>query len=288
MTFPRGSGGMIGAQYIFTPTLRTNMAIGGAHLTIPSYTAQFGGCVGAATIDGTCSTVNSSEWVGSINLVWSPFRMVDIGFEYQHVERVLQRRALTDTAATAGGGIENRLQLTAIGWFLTPWGSHDTGLLFTVFPMAGSPVGAHRGRRGVVGKQIELAFLDPVLHLATSAVDLLVKMLPANVSRFERGGDEARIGLTASHFGLADHAAAAAPAVRRRPREVLEGPCRSAGPQPVQAGQQQPAPAARCAPGRTESPRDWIAPCHQPVAGEAGIAASASASGGSSGGHRVR
>ena len=41
-------GGMIGAQYYFTKTLRTNMSIGGARLMMPSYAAQFGGVVGSA------------------------------------------------------------------------------------------------------------------------------------------------------------------------------------------------------------------------------------------------
>ena len=33
-------------------------------------------------------------------------------------------------------------------------------------------IGAHGRRRGAVGKQVGLAFLDPVLHVATGAVDL--------------------------------------------------------------------------------------------------------------------
>ena len=36
-------------------------------------------------------------------------------------------------------------------------------------------VGAHGGRRGAVGEQVELAFLDAVLHLAAGAVDPLVE-----------------------------------------------------------------------------------------------------------------
>jgi len=35
-------GGMVGAQYFFTPTL----SIGGAPLSCPGYVSQFGGCVG--------------------------------------------------------------------------------------------------------------------------------------------------------------------------------------------------------------------------------------------------
>src|SRR6185312_16186830 len=76
-------GGMVGLQYFFTPTLRTNMALGGARLIMPSYTRGFGGCVGAASLTGSCSAANKSEWAGSINLVWSPFKAVDIGLEYQ-------------------------------------------------------------------------------------------------------------------------------------------------------------------------------------------------------------
>jgi hypothetical protein len=48
--------------------------------------------------------------------------------------------------------------------------------------------------RGAIGKEIELALLDPVLHVAAGAVDLLVEVL--SLARFarERGDDEARIG----------------------------------------------------------------------------------------------
>ena len=110
--------GMIGAQYFFTPTLRTNMSIGGARIINPDYSNQFGGCVGAAVAVGTCSTVNKAEWTGNINLVWSPIKAVDIGLEYQHVERTLQNRnAIGPGAITTSGGIANRIQLTAIGRF---------------------------------------------------------------------------------------------------------------------------------------------------------------------------
>ena len=37
--------------------------------------------------------------------------------------------------------------------------------------------GAHRGGRGAIRIEVELALLDPVLHLAASAVDLLVEIL---------------------------------------------------------------------------------------------------------------
>ena len=56
-------------------------------------------------------------------------------------------------------------------------------------------VGAHRGGRGAVRIEIELALLDPVLHLAAGAVDLLVEMLGLALVAPQRGDDEARIGL---------------------------------------------------------------------------------------------
>lgn len=116
---PEEYGGMAGLQYFFTPSIRTNAAIGGARIINPSYANGFGGCVGSASSSSTtCSTVNKSEWAGSVNLIWSPFKSVDIGFEYQHVERVLQARYLIGPGnATTSGGIENRLQLMGIGRF---------------------------------------------------------------------------------------------------------------------------------------------------------------------------
>jgi hypothetical protein len=38
-------------------------------------------------------------------------------------------------------------------------------------------VGAHGGGRGAIGIEIELAFLDAVLHLAAGAVDVFIKFL---------------------------------------------------------------------------------------------------------------
>ena len=38
-------------------------------------------------------------------------------------------------------------------------------------------IGGHGRRRGAVGEQIELAFLDPVLHLAAAQYELLVQSL---------------------------------------------------------------------------------------------------------------
>ncbi len=110
-------GGMLGLQYFFTPTIRTNMSIGGARLMLPGYVSQFGGCVGAAITAGTCSTTNSTLSAESINLIWSPFRVLDVGFEYQHVERHLQSAFITGTDAATTGGIANRLQVSLIGRF---------------------------------------------------------------------------------------------------------------------------------------------------------------------------
>jgi hypothetical protein len=36
-------------------------------------------------------------------------------------------------------------------------------------------IGAHGRRRGAIGEQVGLAFLDPVLHVAAGAIDLLVE-----------------------------------------------------------------------------------------------------------------
>jgi hypothetical protein len=109
--------GMVGLQYFFTPTIRTNVALGGARLTLPGYTSQFGGCVGATITSGTCSSTNSSEWGGSVNLIWSPFKAVDLGVEYQHFERSLQAPFSTGANTATTGGQQNRLQFTGIGRF---------------------------------------------------------------------------------------------------------------------------------------------------------------------------
>jgi len=104
-------GGMVGAQYFFTPTLRTNMSIGGARLNYPDYASLFCASAGNAS---TCSMTNTSMWAAAINLVWSPFSAVDLGVEYQHLERSLIAGGGVQAAA---GGVENRIQFTAIGRF---------------------------------------------------------------------------------------------------------------------------------------------------------------------------
>jgi hypothetical protein len=84
---------------------------------LPSYTAQFGGCVGSSITSGSCASTNSSEWAGSVNFIWSPFKALDLGVEYQHVERSLQAAFSTGTNTATTGGQENRLQFTGIGRF---------------------------------------------------------------------------------------------------------------------------------------------------------------------------
>ena len=111
---PGTYGGMVGLQYFFTPTIRTNMSIGGARIILPSYTSQFGGCVGASSSSGTCSSNNSSEAAGTINLIWSPFRAVDLGVEYQYAERHLQAPFAASTNTATTGGIANRILFSAI------------------------------------------------------------------------------------------------------------------------------------------------------------------------------
>jgi len=51
-------------------------------------------------------------------------------------------------------------------------------------------IGAHGRRRGAVGEQVGLAFLDPVLHVAAGAIDLLVKTPCVGLLYAERGDDE--------------------------------------------------------------------------------------------------
>src|SRR5690348_12395257 len=76
-------------------------------------------------------------------------------------------------------------------------------------------VGAHRGRRGAVGEEIELALLDAVLHLAAGAVEVFIERAGVRALWRERRDDKTRIGLAARPLGLADDTPDAAPAVAR-------------------------------------------------------------------------
>jgi len=78
-------------------------------------------------------------------------------------------------------------------------------------------------------KEVELAFLDAVLHLAAGAIDRLVEVARLGRLGLEAGDDEARVGVALGAFGLADDPAPAAPAVERGPHEVAEAARRPAG-----------------------------------------------------------
>src|SRR3981189_2103245 len=90
-------------------------------------------------------------------------------------------------------------------------------------------VGPHGLSRGAVGVEIELAFLDPVLHVAPGAVNVLIELTCASLAAPERGDDEARIGLALRPLRLGDDAALLAPAIERTPLEILEAARRTAG-----------------------------------------------------------
>ena len=109
--------GMLGLQYFFTPTIRSNMSVGGARMILPSYASQLGGCVGSSITTGTCSSTNTSEAAWSTNLIWSPFKALDLGLEYLYVERHPQALFSIGTNTATTGGIENRIQFSAIGRF---------------------------------------------------------------------------------------------------------------------------------------------------------------------------
>src|SRR5271165_4373655 len=134
------------------------------------------------------------------------------------------------------------------------------------------------GRRRAVGEQVALAFLDPVLHFAAGAVDFFVEEAGVRLGLFQRGDDEARIGLALCPFRLADYPAPARPTVERRIEEVLEAAGRLAGARRLLLGLRQfdvdfvdePGVA-----GEAEHEVDPVrlAPGHQRLAGETGVGA---------------
>src|SRR5207237_6892029 len=75
---------------------------------------------------------------------------------------------------------------------------------------------------GVQTCALPISFLDAVLHLAAGAIELLVEMARLMLLAAERGDDKARVGRALGPFGLGDDPALAAPAVPRRPHEILE------------------------------------------------------------------
>ena len=99
--------GMVGLQFHFTDTIRTNMSLHGVRLSYPEYVHDFAGCAGTA---GTvCSSLNRHIWAGFANLIRSPVRPIDIGIEYVHVERALKNR----DANGVRNGRADRIQASA-------------------------------------------------------------------------------------------------------------------------------------------------------------------------------
>ncbi|CAB4243990.1 protein of unknown function [Methylacidimicrobium sp. AP8] len=74
-------------------------------------------------------------------------------------------------------------------------------------------VAGHLRGRELVGKEVEL-FLDPILHVATSTVELLVKVLGGPLLGGERGHDKARILPSFQVLGFGDHPALPRPAAQ--------------------------------------------------------------------------
>ena len=144
-------------------------------------------------------------------------------------------------------------------------------------------VRAHRPGRGAVGEQVELALLDPVLHLAAGAVEPLVERLRAQAAGLSEVTTKRGLALVSplppgQLLGLADHPARAAPAVQGLVAEILEAACRRAGLLGLGLGRRELGRdflhQARIA-GEAEDVIDpvLLAPDHQRLAGEARIGA---------------
>lgn len=101
--------GMIGAQFFYTPSLRSNLSLHGARMSYPDYVRAFAGCPGVAA-GSVCGGINRELWAGVANLIWSPVKPVDLGIEYVHVERTLENR----DANGVRGGKADRIQASAI------------------------------------------------------------------------------------------------------------------------------------------------------------------------------
>ena len=75
----------------------------------------------------------------------------------------------------------------------------------------------------LIGEEIELAFLDAVLHLAARAIDFLVKLsVLQRLVACQRGDDEARIGAFWQMLRLGHDPALAAPALEGLVAQFLE------------------------------------------------------------------
>jgi len=80
-------------------------------------------------------------------------------------------------------------------------------------------VGPHRHRARSVHEQIQLLFLDPILHLAARAIDLLMHARGIVCLGRQRRHHKARIATFRQPCGLADHPPRPAPALVRLVRE---------------------------------------------------------------------
>jgi hypothetical protein len=101
--------GVVGLQYHWTPTLRTNASLHGVRLSYPDYVQNFAGCAGAGS-GSICGGVNRDIWAAAVNLIWSPVKPVDLGIEYIHAERTLENRDVNGVR----GGRADRVQASAI------------------------------------------------------------------------------------------------------------------------------------------------------------------------------
>jgi len=75
-----------------------------------------------------------------------------------------------------------------------------------------------------------LTLLDPVLHIATRAVELLVKVFGFAFGAGERSDDKTRIGLALGKLSLGNNPPFPAPTTARLVAEILEAPRRLLGP----------------------------------------------------------
>ncbi len=109
--------------------------------------------------------------------------------------------------------------------------SQPTGTLDQDVSHRGKPqaklVGRHSGGRGAVCKKVDLTLLDPILHLAAGAIDILVEI--AAVTFGQRRDDKAGVFFAPGPLSFGNDAPLAAPALERRPGKVLEAACRLAG-----------------------------------------------------------
>ena len=90
-------------------------------------------------------------------------------------------------------------------------------------------VGQHRGAAGAVGEQAQLLLLDPVLHFAAGAVQVLVQAPGVGALRRQAGDHEPRVRPLGQVLRLAHHAPDAGPAVQRAVAEVPAAPGRLPG-----------------------------------------------------------